>query len=298
MTQTASVEMTAARMIFGSTFEAALDYGAVDLAVFPTGSDCRTPLCPHGCKDASTDPAEIARLWSAQPWANVSLATGSPSGVFAIDVDVKDGKDGLAALEGLQGRHGPLPETWLTLTPSGGRHVFFLQPVDRILRNRVSVEGSGLDVRSTGASVALPPSRKPSGVYSWLVDPLMVRAAVAPPWLLDFIDPPAVARPAAPPLRFTSTDRTARYVAAAVDAESAELSSMKPGSGRNLRLFQAAANLGEFVGAGLLPQRLAEDAMEAAALACGLTQEDGSLAVRATIASGMRRGLEHPRSVA
>jgi hypothetical protein len=73
---------------------------------------------------------------------------------------------------------------------------------------------------------------------------------------------------------------------------------MGPGSGRNLRLFQAAANLGGLVGARLLTERVAQEVLEKAADDCGLWKEDGPHAVRATIKSGMNRGLASPREVA
>ena len=89
-----------------------------------------------------------------------------------------------------------------------------------------------------------------------------------------------------------------RYVGAAIDGEYAALAGMGRGSGRNVRLFQAAANLYGFVAADLLPEAIALDALERAASDCGLVAEDGLAAVRATIASGAARGLANPREVA
>jgi putative DNA primase/helicase len=89
-----------------------------------------------------------------------------------------------------------------------------------------------------------------------------------------------------------------RYVAAAVDGEYRSVATMAPNTGRNVRLFQAAANLGEFVGAGVLSQGEVEDALQQAATECGLVREDGLHAVRMTIASGIRKGFQNPRKVA
>jgi hypothetical protein len=89
-------------VILRSSLLTALDYADLDLAVFPVSWDGRTPLTPHGCKDASTDPAEIERLWAGRTSTNVAMATGAPSGgVFALDIDRKGGKDGFAALAAL-----------------------------------------------------------------------------------------------------------------------------------------------------------------------------------------------------
>jgi putative DNA primase/helicase len=276
--------------------QAALDYSQLlSFAVFPVGADCRQPLTEHGYKDASRDPDAVRRLWAGRERANMALATGHVSGVFVLDVDVK-GADGFKTLADLEATHGSLPLSWRSKTPSDGAHLYFRQP-ERALRNRVNFR-PGLDVRTDGGSVALPPSRKPHGGYSWLIDPLDgCELADAPEWLLDIIDPPQPPAQPYQPMKVTSTDRAARYVAAAVDRECGDLSRMGPNTGRNLKLFQAAANLGQLVGAGLLPQALAEGALERAATECGLWREDGAHAVRASISSGIRKGIARPREV-
>ena len=274
---------------------AALEYAEFfNVPVFPVGRDCRQPLCEHGHKDASSDPAEIRKLWSGHPDANVAGAMGFRAGVFAIDVDTK-GANGFVSLDELQEAHGSLPVSWRSRTPSGGEHVFFRQP-DRGLRNRVGFR-PGLDVRTTGGSVALPPSRKAHGGYAWIVDPTDMEIATAPGWLLDVIDPPEPPREPLKPIRLTSHDRTTRYVEAAVNGECGELARMGPNTGRNLKLFQAAANLGQLVGAGLLGEDTVYALLERAAEECGLIREDGLRAARASIASGLRRGVANPRDV-
>lgn len=288
-------------------------------AVLPVGADCKPGrlewadassgrLAVH---DATRDPTRIAAFWGAFPEANISVACGKPSGVFVLDVDVKtsagEGFDGLSDLDLLQAQHSSLPPTWTTSTPSGGRHLWFARPEHRPLSNRVHMRATdrdgrewktGLDVRTDGGCAPVPPSAKATGAYRWLADPFSVDLAEAPGWLLDLIDPPPPPRAPQPPISVRSLDRTARYVEAAVDAECGGLARMGPASGRNLRLFQAAANLGELVGAHLLPQETAEHALELAAQECGLWREDGPPSVRASIRSGLRRGMANPREVA
>jgi putative DNA primase/helicase len=283
-------------------------------AVFPVGADCRQPLTKHGVYDASSDPATITTMFRQAGDANIALACGQPSGVLVLDIDCKGDIDGFQCLAELEDEHGFLPETPKQRSPSGGEHLFFAQPIGRDLFNKVGLrrqnsDGSrtvyaGLDIRTSAAdgvsrrgSVALTPSQKPNGPYSWVVKPSEVPLAPVPDWLLALIDPPAVPVKPMPPIRGNSPDRVARYVEVAVDGECAEVSSMKPGSGRNQRLYIAAANLGSFVGAQLLPQRIAEAALERAADACGLVKEDGAHAVRATILSGVRKGILNPREV-
>ena len=264
------------------------------LAVFPVARDCRAPLVKRGCHAAENAAKGVRALWRTNATANVAVACGAASGVFVLDIDVK-GANGLRTLAELEAARGPLPPTWRTATPSGGCHLWFRQPA-RSLRNRVGF-APGLDVRTDGGSVAVPPSRKPAGAYRWEVAPWDCELAEAPAWLLDLIDPPPVAHAPRPPIRGGSRDRLASYIAAAIDGECREVARLAPNTGRNLRLFKAAARLGELVGAGLAPRDLVECALAGAAEDCGLICEDGRRAVFATISSGLARGLASPREV-
>jgi Bifunctional DNA primase/polymerase, N-terminal/Primase C terminal 1 (PriCT-1) len=155
--------------------------------LFPCGADKR-PLTPRGFYDASADPEQLA-VWTTR-WRGCrwGMPTGATTGVDVLDVDGAAGADTLHKLERV---HGPLPRTYSVTTPSGGQHYYF----DHVDGVRCSVRslGPGLDVRSDGGYVIVPPS---SG---YIVDderPI----APWPPWLLDLLrDDPAAARAAAPP---------------------------------------------------------------------------------------------------
>ncbi len=274
---------------------AAQRLAAHGLAVFPVSPDCRKPWSAHGYKDATKDPDKIEAMWRLRPEARIAVACGAVSGVFVLDVDVK-GANGLRTLAELEAAHGPLPaHTWSVSTPSGGRHRYFRQPA-RSIRNRVCF-APGLDVRTDGGSVAVPPSRRHDGAYAWEVAPWDGPLADAPDWLLTLIDPPPAIRPPRPPLRFRSPDGAARYAEAVVNGECREVARMGPASGRNHRLFRAGINLGSLVGAGMLCEADAESYLESAARDCGLVAEDGRRAALATIASGLKRGIAQPREV-
>jgi hypothetical protein len=66
---------------------------------------------------------------------------------------------------------------------------------------------------------------------------------------------------------------------------------------RNLTLFKAAASLSALAAGGALSVHVVVDALYEAARACGLVADDGRQAVDATIASGLRHGLQRPRAV-
>jgi hypothetical protein len=210
-----------------------------------------------------------------------------------LDIDVK-AADGVATLKVLVAEHGPLPRSWLSRTPSGGLHIWLAHAPG--LRNRVGF-APGLDCRTDGGSVCAPPSVRRDGAYRWVRAPWTCKLEPAPAWLLSLVAPLPPPRPVARPVNVRSLDKTARYVAAALDGEAAAVAATGEG-GRNARLFQAAARIGELVGAGLCPEALAADTLTAAAHDCGLVQADGPHAVNATIKSGLASGIAQPREVA
>lgn len=264
-------------------------YGGLGLAVFPVARDCRRPLTAHGYKDARADPGGIERLWCNRPDANIAVACGAVSGAFVLDVDVK-GENGLLTLSQLQTAHGRLPTTWRTRTPGGGIHLWFRQP-RRVLRNRVGF-APGLDIRTHGGSVAVPPSHRFDGAYVWEIAPGSVECAAAPSWLLDMIDPPRTVRSPPSSLSFDSLSTAARYLASAVNSEARDVAATPVGS-RNGRLFVAAARLGELLAGAPGWEGIAQDHLEEAALASGLS----AIEARATIKSGFARGRTSPRDI-
>ena len=86
-----------------------------------------------------------------------------------------------------------------------------------------------------------------------------------------------------------------RYARVALERECAEVA--RTASGRNARLNAAAYALGQFVGACLLGEDEVERALLEAAEACGYVSKDGLPSARATIQSGLRRGMLEPRDV-
>jgi hypothetical protein len=154
------------------------------LHVFPCAPRGKTPICPHGCLDATTDPKKIDDWWQLQPNANVAIATGQNSNVWVLDID---GMAGELTLKELEAKHGALPSTVEVITGSGGRHLYFAWHDG--IRNSAKQLGAGLDVRGQGGYVIAPPSIHPSGrQYHWSVDTAQ-KPVAAPAWLLDIVVP-------------------------------------------------------------------------------------------------------------
>src|SRR5215212_7970748 len=85
------------------------------------------------------------------------------------------------------------------------------------------------------------------------------------------------------------------YAQAAIDRECEDLA--RTGSNRNNRLNQAAFSLGQLVGALMVGRRIVEARLYAAAESNGYVQTDGPGATKATIKSGLEKGMRDPRRV-
>lgn len=143
-------------------------YGVVDGRCQCGRPDCPSPakhpvsaLAPHGVKDASRDPRVIASWFAKAPAINIGIATGLPSGLFVIDVDLPHGPESFEKLG--------LPAGVEVITGSGGRqHYYRWEPsLDRIFGNKVRL-WPGIDIRTTGGYVVAPGSRHiKGGEYRW-----------------------------------------------------------------------------------------------------------------------------------
>jgi|GEM_PF-569485 putative DNA primase/helicase len=146
-------------------FDAALSYARNGRAVFPLAEGEKRPLTPHGSHDATTSESQICLWWQAHPTANIGMAVGERSGLIAIDVDNKGGKNGSAALASLEEQLGNLPETLIVSTPNNGRHYLFEFPqpfLDAPIKRELA---PGVELKVNGYIVA-PPSKLKNGGYS------------------------------------------------------------------------------------------------------------------------------------
>jgi hypothetical protein len=146
---------------------AALTYAARGWSVFPLTPRDKKPLKgTKGVLDATTDEKTIRAWWTAQPFANVGIATGR-SGLVVIDVD---GPIGEAALVNWQRENDVLPFTVTAYTGQRGRHFLFRAPADVKIAPGVAIFGknSQVDVRAAESYIAAPPSIHPNGnAYEW-----------------------------------------------------------------------------------------------------------------------------------
>lgn len=132
--------------------------------VFPLRRDTGTPAFAEWPDLATTDAQRIRAWWSGNfSRCGVGIATGTESGLWVLDIDVKDA-DGFASLRELCARNGegtePFTRTMCVTTPSGGAHVYFRWNdacgTEGGIRNSAKQLAPGLDVRGIRGYVRAP----------------------------------------------------------------------------------------------------------------------------------------------
>ncbi|TXI02269.1 MAG: hypothetical protein E6Q76_15765 [Rhizobium sp.] len=141
--------------------ETALNWSRAGWPVFPCRED-GVPSIEGWQREATTDVAKIEAWAEEVEFERVGVVPGLV-GCFVIDVDVKGGKDGEAALDALCAQCGF--DDWeypQQSTRSGGRHLF----LRGTFRSSVSSLGAGLDTRGGDADGGL------GFVYAYRPDPI------------------------------------------------------------------------------------------------------------------------------
>ena len=101
--------------------DAALSYAGRGWHVLPLKARGKTPLTPHGLKDATQDAATIRAWWQRLPEANIGIAC-EPSGLAVIDIDAKSG--GMVTLDQFTGLDPLCVDTLISRTGGGGAHLY------------------------------------------------------------------------------------------------------------------------------------------------------------------------------
>lgn len=147
-----------------------------------------------GANLTATSSADVWSLWLEEfRGAGVAIVTGSRSfegsGVLVVDVDVKDGAQGIASLEAAIAELGPLPATMVVRSPSGGFHYVYDYPDDSDTWRNWNGWRPGIDIRGHHGIVAVPGSTDARGTYTLEVD--MEPTTLPPAWLEALIRPAA-----------------------------------------------------------------------------------------------------------
>jgi hypothetical protein len=240
---------------------------AAGYPVFPIAASKR-PTCPHGFKDAATEPADIRRLWREHPGPLLGVPTGKVTGLFVLDLDTTMHT---AAAEWFE-RHAPyLPETRQQTTRSGGLHLFF-QHVEG-LRNSAGRIAQGVDTRAEGGSIIV---WQPT---AWLDSPRPL--AEAPQWLIEMAKP----KPLPPPPKFDRAVISESVARRKIEGIVGAVAAGKPGS-RNAVAYWGARRLAEMVAQRILGQADAIALVVTASQQAGLPPREAA----AIAASAFGRG--------
>lgn len=163
----------------------------VSLRIFPLHGITYDPLrctCSLGaaCKSIGKHPMVRWRNFDENlkgPSGGYGIQTGQFNKIFVVDLDVGEGKDGVAALLALAAGR-PIPDTLSVLTPSGGVHLYFRLPPGVHVPTSHGVLGPGIDIKGEGGFVVGPGSpHRTGGVYQEQLAPL----ADPPTWFLELV---------------------------------------------------------------------------------------------------------------
>ncbi|MEU3520178.1 bifunctional DNA primase/polymerase [Streptomyces sp. NPDC006654] len=144
----------------------------------------------HGVHDATADPARVRELFAASPWAaGYGIACGTaPHHLFGLDLDRKNGVDGVAALRALAAGHGfEVPRTVMVATQSGGWHLWLKAPDGAKIPNTAGLLAPGIDTRGWGGYLVGPGSLGPKGRYRFARTFSQCAIAEAPTAITDLL---------------------------------------------------------------------------------------------------------------
>lgn len=230
---------------------------------------------------ATTDPDLVTAAWTAQPY-NIGIATG-PSRLLVVDLDVRKAEeqegtpDGVESLLALCERAGQtLPATYQVRTPSGGQHLYFTQPAGTRLHSTAGRLGHHIDTRGWGGYVVAPGSTTPHGTYTVTgASPV----APLPAWLADQLSE----RPKPDPHTVMTPVRDGTKAAqVALDRECAVIRAAGDRS-RNNTLHKSTCKVARFVAWGNISRSTAEEAIQAAGEATGLSVAECTTTIRSAM---------------
>lgn len=157
-----------------SNLEAALKYLSKGWPIIPINPTTKKPCLETWKEFQNRLPTEeeVRGWWTKWPWASIGLVTGKLSGISAIDVDPRHG-----------GTEDGLPETVKSQTGGGGSHHFYQYDPSVYSQNGLT---QGIDLKSDGGYVILPPSEHKSGnKYKWIIPPFVNEFKPLPQWVID-----------------------------------------------------------------------------------------------------------------
>lgn len=290
------------------------------IPVVPCSRTDKGPMVAGFGKDATAeqlapfyDSEQVEAWWRGRfKRAHVGLLTRA---LVVVDLDMRkpgteirgqfaDVQGGTDVLEVLMREAGAdWPDTYTVLTPSGGMHLYFVQPDGEPIG---CATGDGpaaphlgplIDVRGVGGLVIGAGSYSAAqGRPYTRISPPELRPQPLPAWLLERLRPAApAAAPRPPSVRQIPTgDRAERAAAAALNSATEKVVNAPEGE-RNRRLFSAARWLGELheTAPAVLGETAVSDQLLAAARSGGVAEREALRTIRSGWERGLRDGAGH-----
>ncbi len=169
---------------------------AIPIFRLPYGS--KIPFAgSHGNLDATTDRDQIETWFEETDRLNVAAATGEGAGFWVLDLDFY--RPGVREdLDGLEAKHGGLPDTLTARTPRGGEHRLFRWNPDLPVTSFNTLP-YGFDTKGNGGYIMLSPSyfdggkdgKSSAGKYRWEggKPDFENGIAEAPDWIYEYLRP-------------------------------------------------------------------------------------------------------------
>jgi|GEM_PF-6648217 len=169
--------------------ECALEYVNNGFALVPIAEKQKTKYLLKWKEKQVKTADEVESWWNECPNYNIAIVAGKLSkNLLVIDVDMKNGENGMGALEKWAESHEKIKCNAIATTPNGGYHYYFYVP-DEIasefdkesINSPVNIykgEYDGVDIRYNKAVIDAPPSyldyvdkegKRNEGYYKWLV---------------------------------------------------------------------------------------------------------------------------------
>jgi KaiC/GvpD/RAD55 family RecA-like ATPase len=179
---------------------AALSALGLGLRPIPIGPDKKPLVKWEVFQQRAPTEAEVQEWWRKFPNASVGVLTGTEDGVTVIDFD--------PGHEPFPKEDYEMPVGCIVSTPRGGKH-YYVKHVQRI-RNSASKLAKGVDVRSEGGYVIIPPSVINGKQYSYELGSLKEALSTeAPAWLVSALRSSAKKKPEKIPGRIAEGARNA-----------------------------------------------------------------------------------------
>lgn len=252
--------------------------------IFPValGEDGRKKPISQGWEsEASSDP-EQHRKWIefyGNKIVGWLLPTGKINGVFALDIDVKDGVSGFDTLK--QFGINELPTTAYQVTPSGGMHLFFKADQQHIHYPTSVNREAKLDLRGDGG-------------FCWLYEPNFNLPMIeAPNWVWSVIKK----QNKKDKIEITDSSQIVRLeptIAIETFNQSIEAIKNAAQGERNHTLNTHAYIVGKLVAGGALGTEYAYEKLKEAAQFNGLDPREAHATIMSGLGSGTKNPMVHP----